>query len=54
MQDNVHKIIIENPIREEALSELDLMNINRATLYPDLQGFATSLALKLEWMSPPT
>ncbi|MGA2796140.1 MAG: FRG domain-containing protein [Thermoguttaceae bacterium] len=50
MRDNIHKIIIENHIRDEALTELDRMNINQATLYPDLQGFATSLALKLEWM----
>jgi hypothetical protein len=54
MQDNIHKIIIKNNIRDEASSELNLMNINRASLYPDLEGFATSLALKLEWMPPIT
>ena len=53
MQDNVHKILIEHHIRAEALAELNLMNISRASLFPDLQGFGTSLAHKLEWMPSP-
>lgn len=37
------KILLHNSVREEALDELALMNINRATLFPGLDGFAQSL-----------
>jgi|SRR5271157_5682983 len=50
MQDSVCKIVINHHIRTEALSELNLMNINSASLFPDLSGFASSLGHKLEWI----
>jgi hypothetical protein len=31
-------------MRREALEDLDFMNINYATLFPGLEGFAKSLA----------
>ncbi len=49
MTDHVFKIIIERRIRTELLSELRLMNISRATLFPDLQGYAQSLAHDLQY-----
>jgi hypothetical protein len=51
MQSNVHKIIIEGRIFAEAMSELHFMNISRASLFPDLEGFGTSLGHKLEHKS---
>jgi hypothetical protein len=48
MQKHVHKIKIEGHIFAEAMSELSYLNISRATLFPDLEGFGTSLAHKLE------
>jgi hypothetical protein len=48
MQEYVHKIKIEGRIFAEAMSELSYMNISRASLFPDLEGFGTSLAHKLE------
>lgn len=43
MQKSVHKIVIDGRIRHEVLSELHFMNISRMSLFPDLEGFATSL-----------
>jgi len=43
MQKCVHKILIDGGIRHEVLSELHFMNITRASLFPGLEGFATSL-----------
>ena len=43
MQNHVHKILIDGDIRQDVLSELHSMNISRASLFPDLEGFATSL-----------
>ncbi|MGA9109157.1 MAG: FRG domain-containing protein [Smithella sp.] len=51
MQQYVHKIKIEGRIFAEAMSELHYMNISRASLFPDLEGFGTSLAHKLEHKS---
>ena len=51
MADHVFKIIVEGRIRTELLSEFRLMNISRATLFPDLQGYAQSLAHELEYRS---
>ena len=48
MQEHVHKIKIEGRIFAEAMSELSYMNISRASLFPDLEGFGKSLAHKLE------
>ncbi len=51
MDQHVCKIIIEGRIRTEVLSELRLMNISRASLFPDLQGYASSLSHELEYRS---
>lgn len=45
---HVHKIILETNVREEALYELHAMNINQASLFRGIDGFAQSLAHKLE------
>jgi hypothetical protein len=52
MQEHVHRIKIESRIFAEAISELSYMNISRASLFPDLEGFGTSLGHKLEHKSP--
>ncbi len=53
MQKNIHKIIIDiSPIRHHVLSELNFMNINRASLFPGLEGFATSLKHEIYCKSP--
>lgn len=51
MNKHVFKIIIEERIRTKVLFELRLMNISRASLFPDLQGYASSLAHELEYKS---
>ncbi|MGO9567894.1 MAG: FRG domain-containing protein [Desulfomonilaceae bacterium] len=51
MDDHVHKIVIQGRIRTEVLSELRLMNISRASLFPGLDGYASSLAHELEYRS---
>ncbi len=51
MAEHVHKIIIEGRIRTEVLSELRLMNISLASLFPGLEGYAASLAHELEYRS---
>jgi hypothetical protein len=40
---HVHKIVIPNKLREEILMRLNKMNINRASLFPGIDGFAQSL-----------
>ncbi len=49
MYKHVYKIIIEGRIRTEVLSELRLMNISRASLFPGLEGYAASLAHEIEY-----
>jgi hypothetical protein len=51
MDQHIIKILVEGRIRTELLSEFRLMNISRATLFPDLQGYAQSLAYELEFRS---
>jgi len=43
------KIILTNPVREVGMRELYRMNITHATLFPDLDGLARSLAYELEF-----
>jgi len=43
------KITLTNPVREVAMRELYRMNITHATLFPDLDGLARSLAYELEF-----
>lgn len=40
---HVHKIVIPNQLREEVLAMLNKMNINRASLFPGIDGFEQSL-----------
>jgi hypothetical protein len=51
MHDHVLKIIIEKRIRTAVLFELSLMNISGASLFQDLEGYASSLGLELEYRS---
>jgi hypothetical protein len=43
----VYRFIIPTCLRAELLLELERMNINRATLFPGLDGFGQSLAMRL-------
>jgi hypothetical protein len=52
MQENVYKIIIDNNLRSTVLYELNFMNINRSSLFPGLEGFATSLKHEIAYKSP--
>lgn len=51
MDEHVYKIVIQGRIRTEVLSELRLMNISRASLFPGLDGYASSLGHELEYRS---
>ncbi len=51
MDKHVFKIIVDGHIRTEVLSELRLMNISRASLFPELEGYASSLCHELEYRS---
>jgi hypothetical protein len=44
----VHKLVVKPEARLDVLEMLDKMNINRATLFPGLDGFAQSLRIKTE------
>jgi len=46
--DHVHKIVIPNKLREDMLMRLNRMNINRASLFPGIDGFAQSLVNNLQ------
>lgn len=43
------KIVLDNAVREVGMRELYRMNITHATLFPDLDGLARSLAYELEF-----
>jgi hypothetical protein len=45
---HVHKLIIPRHLRIEILAALNKMNINRATLFPGIDGFAQSLGLNVQ------
>jgi len=45
--EHVIKVVLPYAIRDEALYDLDRMNINRGTLFPDIDGY--SLALKAHY-----
>jgi hypothetical protein len=55
----VHKLVVEPEARLDVLEMLDRMNVNRATLFPGLDGFSESLRIKTEifdfrdWREPP-
>lgn len=46
--DHVHKITIPRPLRIEILAALNKMNITRASLFPDIDGFAQSLTVNVQ------
>jgi hypothetical protein len=43
LSDHVCKVVLPYDIRDEALFDLRRMNVNRATLFPDIDGFALHL-----------
>jgi hypothetical protein len=52
-QEVVERIDIAPEVRSEAMHELYRMNITHATLFPDLEGLARSIAYELEENWPP-
>lgn len=51
MSQRMYKFVLSKKLRKEALRELGLMNISRATLFPGLDGFAQSLALEVNLLA---
>jgi len=47
---HVVKIKVPNALRVEILTDLNYMNINRATLFPGIDGFAQSLHHSILWL----
>ena len=45
--DHIIKIIISPEVRKEAIIDLNKMNINNATLFPGLEGYARSIKNKI-------
>jgi hypothetical protein len=48
----LRKIVLPSEIRDEAMRSLYRMNITNASLFPDLEGLARSIALELEIVWP--
>ena len=53
MKKAVVKIEIPSKYKNEALRNLQTMNLNRASLFPDLDGYAASLRLRYNSMKTP-
>jgi len=53
MEQTVVKIEIPGTCKNEALRELHQMNLHRASLFPDLDGYALSLKLRYDSMKTP-
>jgi hypothetical protein len=53
MEQTVVKIEIPTLCKKEALRELHQMNLHRASLFPDLDGYALSLKLRYDSMKTP-
>ena len=53
MEQTVVKIEIPTSCKKEALRELHQMNLHRASLFPDLDGYALSLKLRYDSMKTP-
>jgi hypothetical protein len=49
----VVKIEIPTQYKKEALRDLEQMNLYRASLFPDLDGYAISLRLRYDSRLPP-
>lgn len=47
-----HKIVVPQHVRDEAMRSLYRLNITNASLFPDLEGLARSIALELEVVWP--
>lgn len=47
LKGHVVQIVLPNSVRQEALIDLDLMNINHATLFPGIDGFARSIGVDI-------
>lgn len=50
----VVKILIPSRCKKEALRELQQMNLHRASLFPDLDGYALSMKLRYNSMKTPS
>ncbi len=50
----LRKIVLPPSVREDAMRSLYRMNITNASLFPDLEGLARSIALELEIVWPAT
>jgi hypothetical protein len=48
----LRKIVLPSNLRDEAMRSLYRMNITNASLFPDLEGLARSIALELEIVWP--
>jgi hypothetical protein len=44
----IEKLVFPSNLREDILAELNKMNINRASLFPGIDGFAQSLAVNVQ------
>jgi hypothetical protein len=44
----IEKLAFPASLREDILAELNKMNINRASLFPGIDGFAQSLAVNVQ------
>jgi hypothetical protein len=53
IRQSVVKIEIPSVFQKEALRDLQQMNLNRASLFPDLDGYANSLRLRYNSMRTP-
>jgi len=53
IEQSVVKIEMPTTSKKEALRELQQMNLNRASLFPDLDGYALSLKLRYDSMKTP-
>lgn len=52
IKNNIVKIVIPDEVRREMLPKLHRMGISRASLYPGLDGFASSLKTKMYALKP--
>ena len=50
----IEKVVFDRTLRAEAMHQLYRMNITQATLFPDLEGLARSIAYELEETWPIT
>jgi len=53
IEQSVVKIEMPSKLKKEALRELQQMNLHRASLFPDLDGYALSLKLRYDSMKTP-